>query len=43
MAELIRELESSLDLCETVECNQSVFDWIIENHLTYTEGGTLNN
>lgn len=40
--ELIRELESALDLCETVAMNQSVLDWILENNLTYSEDGTIN-
>jgi hypothetical protein len=42
MYELIQELEQSLDLCETVEMNQSIIDWIIENSLTYNMEGTLH-
>lgn len=32
MTELIEELEQSIIECETVEMNQSMIDWIIENN-----------
>jgi hypothetical protein len=45
MSELIEKLDSTFAQweCETVEMSQSVIDWIIENNLSYNEGGTLSN